>query len=59
MQDRLEYMSRTHHTSMDYLDHASRDDLIQTAVVLAVLVYEASTSPGLMPRTSIPPMIGR
>ncbi len=55
MQDRLDYMSRTHHTNMDFLDHASKDDLVQAAVALTVLVYEASMVQEPIPRPAVPP----
>jgi Zn-dependent M28 family amino/carboxypeptidase len=55
MQDRLEYFSRTSHSNMDYLDHASKDDLIQMSVVMAVLAYEASMADDELQRKFPPP----
>jgi carboxypeptidase Q len=49
IQDRLEYFNRTAHSNMDYLDHASQDDLIQLSVTMAVLVYEAAMADERVP----------
>lgn len=58
VQDRLDYFSRTAHSNMDYLDRASPDDMVQAAVVLASLVYQASMSDQRLPRRLIPPRLG-
>ena len=50
IQDRLDYFSRTAHSNMDYADRASKTDLIQGAVVLAVIAYEAAMSDDPVPR---------
>ena len=42
IQDRLDYFSRTAHTNMDYVDRAPKADMVQQAVVLAVLAYQAA-----------------
>src|SRR5581483_6719527 len=41
IQDRLEYTSRTSHSNMDFVDHTSEGDLIQMAVAIATIAYEA------------------
>jgi carboxypeptidase Q len=58
IQDRLDYFSRTAHSNMDYVDRASKSDMIQGAVVLAVLAYEAAMSDDLVPRRGPSPPIG-
>jgi Zn-dependent M28 family amino/carboxypeptidase len=51
VQERYEYNSRTHHTTMDFYDRLQADDLKQMAVVAASFVWQAATRPDLMPRT--------
>jgi hypothetical protein len=50
IQDRLEYNSRTAHSNMDFVDHTQENDLIQMALVIATIAYEASISDQEMPR---------
>jgi carboxypeptidase Q len=50
IQDPLDYMSHTHHTSMDVYDHLEREDLMQAAVVLAAFLYNAAERADMMPR---------
>ncbi|BCW87601.1 hypothetical protein sos41_07310 [Alphaproteobacteria bacterium SO-S41] len=50
IQDRLDYFSRTYHSNMDYLDRAPKADVVQQAVVLAVLAYQAAMADELLPR---------
>jgi len=50
IQDPLDYMSHTHHTSMDVYDHLEREDLMQAAVLLAAFLYDAAQRPDMMPR---------
>lgn len=52
IQDRLEYNSRTSHSNMDFVDHTPEGDLIQMAVAIATIAYEASTSNERIPRPS-------
>ncbi len=54
IQDGLDYRSRTHHTNMDVLDHAVREDLVQASVVLASFLYHAATRPEPLPRKPMP-----
>ena len=50
MQDRLEYNSRTHHSNMDTVDHVQRDDLTQSAIVVATFAYDTAMRPEKLPR---------
>ncbi len=54
IQDGLDYRSRTHHTNMDVLDHAVREDLVQASVVLASFLYHAATRDEPLPRKPMP-----
>jgi hypothetical protein len=54
VQDRIEYRSRTWHTTLDVYDRLKRDDLMQAAVVVATLLHEAATSERSMPRKPQP-----
>jgi hypothetical protein len=55
IQDPLDYMSRTHHSSLDTADRVPEADLIQAAEVLAYVVYRAASAPEPMPRKPLPP----
>jgi hypothetical protein len=55
IQDPLDYMSRTHHSALDVVDHASPGDLMQAAAVVASFVYHAATRPEMLPRKPLPP----
>ena len=50
MQERLDYNSRTHHSTMDFLDHVQREDLVQQATVAAVFTWYAANTPDKLPR---------
>lgn len=52
--DRLEYNSRTHHSTMDTFDRVQRDDMIQQATVIAVFAYNAAMRDGRFPRKALP-----
>jgi len=54
VQDQVEYRSRTWHTVLDVYDRLKREDLMQAAVVVASLVYEAAMSEAPMPRKPAP-----
>ncbi len=56
IQDRLEYFNRTAHSNMDYVDHASKDDLVQLSVTAAVMAYEAAMADNLVPGKGQPPV---
>ena len=53
--DRLEYNSRTHHSTMDVYDRVQRDDMVQQATVVAVVAYEAAMRDEKLPRKALPP----
>jgi carboxypeptidase Q len=50
IQDPLDYFARTHHSNMDVLEHAQRDDLMQAAVVMASFVYNTAMRDEKLPR---------
>jgi hypothetical protein len=54
IQDELDYSNRTHHTNLDVYDRVSRQDLMQSAVVLATFLYETATRPEPLPRKPLP-----
>jgi carboxypeptidase Q len=54
IQDPLEYDTITHHSNMDTLDHAQAADLMQSAAVIATLVYQAANRADLLPRKALP-----
>ena len=54
IQDPLDYMTVTHHSSMDVYDHAQAGDLMQASAVIASCVYEAATRPDKLPRKRMP-----
>jgi Zn-dependent M28 family amino/carboxypeptidase len=43
VQERYEYNSRTHHTTMDVYDRVQAEDVRQMAVVAAVFAWHAAT----------------
>lgn len=53
IQDRLDYLTRTHHTNLDTLDHTSEEDLKQAAVILASFLYHAAMRDELLPRKQL------
>ncbi|MCC7009414.1 MAG: M20/M25/M40 family metallo-hydrolase [Acidobacteria bacterium] len=50
VQERYEYNSRTHHSSMDVYDRLQPDDLKQVATVAAVFAWHAATRDDVLPR---------
>ena len=54
IQDPLDYMTVTHHSSMDTYDHAIPGDLMQAAAVIASVVYDAAMRPDMLPRKALP-----
>jgi carboxypeptidase Q len=44
MQDPLHYEGRTHHSTMDYYDYLSPEDMRQAVVVVATLLYQAASN---------------
>ncbi len=55
IQDPLAYDTRIHHTTMDTYDHAVKDDLIQSATIMAAFVYDAAMRDGKFPRKPFDP----
>lgn len=53
-QDALDYETRTHHTQLDTFDHVKREDLMQSAVVMATFLYEAAQRTEPLPRKPLP-----
>src|SRR5262249_6973124 len=54
IQDPLDYMTVTHHSSMDGYDHPTAGDPMQQAAVIASLVYDPAQRPDLLPRKPLP-----
>ena len=54
IQDPLEYMSRTHHSTMDVYDHTQPADLMQASAVMASVIYHAANRAEKMPRNPVP-----
>jgi Zn-dependent M28 family amino/carboxypeptidase len=54
VQDARDYITRTHHTNLDDVDHVRREDLMQASVIMASFVYHAATRDELMPRKPTP-----
>jgi len=55
IQDPLDYETRTHHSDMDVADRVPPGDLMQAAVVMASVVYDAANRPAMLPRKPLPP----
>jgi len=54
IQERLEYGSRTHHSSMDVVDRVQREDVEHNAVVAAVFALLAAQRDEMLPRKPLP-----
>jgi hypothetical protein len=54
IQDPLDYGSRTHHTSIDTLDHIPPDDIRQAATIMAAMLWQAANSDEELPRLPLP-----
>ena len=54
IQDEIEYDTRTHHTSMDTYERIQSKDMMQNAVIVASMVYQAANSPEMFPRKPLP-----
>lgn len=54
IQDELDYMTRTHHSNLDTYEHLDREDLMQAAVVLASVLWQAAELDGPFPRKPMP-----
>jgi len=53
IQDPMDYETRTHHSNMDVYERASKDDLMEAAVIMASFVYNAAMRDEMMPRKPI------
>jgi carboxypeptidase Q len=53
MVDRLEYNTRTHHSTMDTFDRVQRDDMVQQGTVIAVFAYNAAMRDEKIPRKAL------
>ena len=54
IQDPLEYFTRTHHSNMDVFDRVHREDLMQSAVIMASFVYHTAMRDTRLPRKPMP-----
>ena len=54
IQDEVEYERLTHHSNMDVYDHAVPADLMQSAAVIASIVYHAANRAERLPRKEMP-----
>jgi carboxypeptidase Q len=52
IQERLEYRSRTHHSTMDVVDRVQADDMRQMATVAALFAYLAAQADERIPRAA-------
>jgi Zn-dependent M28 family amino/carboxypeptidase len=50
IQDPLDYSTRVHHSNMDNYDHASKSDLMQSAIIMASFVYNTAMRDEMLPR---------
>ena len=55
LQDRIEYLTRTHHTNMDLFEKLLPEDLKINAVVLAAFAYQAAVIDQRLPRKPFTP----
>jgi hypothetical protein len=54
IQDPVEYETRSHHSNMDVYDRLQPADLMESAAVMASVVYHAATRPEMLPRKPLP-----
>ncbi len=54
IQDEVEYSSRTHHSSADVYDRIQRGDVMQSAVIMASMVYHTAMRDEMLPRKPMP-----
>jgi hypothetical protein len=54
IQDEMDYMGRTHHSNVDTFDHLVPEDLKQSAVILAAVIWQAANRVEMLPRKPIP-----
>ncbi len=53
IQDDMDY-SRTHHSNVDTYDHLSREDMMQSAVIVAAVIWQAANRDQPLPRKPMP-----
>ncbi len=53
IQDDMDY-SRTHHSNVDTYDHLSREDMMQSAVIVATVIWQAANRDQRLPRKPMP-----
>lgn len=54
VQNMRDYMTRTHHTNLDDVDHVQREELMQASVIMASFVYHAAMRDEKFPRKPMP-----
>jgi len=54
LQDKLDYITRSHHSNMDTYERLQPADLAQTATVEAIFVYNAAMRDQMLPRKPLP-----
>ncbi len=54
IQDEIEYGTRTHHSSADVYDRIQRADVMQSAVIMAAMVYQTAMRNEMLPRKPMP-----
>jgi carboxypeptidase Q len=54
IQDKLDYMTRTHHSNMDTYERLQAGDLAQAATVEAIFVYNTAMRDQMLPRKALP-----
>ncbi len=54
IQDPLDYMSRTHHSAVDSVDHVEPSDVMQASAIVAAFAYAAANRPQMLPRKPLP-----
>lgn len=54
IQDPIDYGTRTHHSNMDVYDRIQRGDIMQSAVIMASLVYHTAMRDKMLPRKPMP-----
>ncbi|MFQ5738656.1 MAG: M20/M25/M40 family metallo-hydrolase [Acidobacteriota bacterium] len=54
IQDWIDYSTRTHHSNMDFYDHAVAGDLMQASAIMASFVYHTAMRDEKLPRKPLP-----
>jgi len=50
IQDPLNYISAVHHTTMDVAEYVNEEDLKESAIIVAYLIYKVATQNEILPR---------